>query len=207
MVVLMEELRGLTLKRKGADEPELFHVGGDDRSGFPIASRATKMRRLMPGDDGGPGVAGQQNASSPGAADEEEGEGAVVVYARPTPRLRPWAGPRGGADDWVVRAMLRDADTRTVRELLAGAREQGGGLALVPWVAPPPPPSTAAADGGESEGAEAMDVEEGREQGRQWTEQRTYGGEGYPYRWPQHCMAPPQLAAVAQASPVMMRSW
>jgi hypothetical protein len=46
MVVLMEEFHGLKLKQKGADEPELFNAGADDRSGFPLSCRATKMRRL-----------------------------------------------------------------------------------------------------------------------------------------------------------------
>ena len=30
--------------------------------------------------------------------------------------------------------------------------------------------------------------------------------EGFVYRWPQHCMAPPQMPAVAQPRPVMW-SW
>ncbi|KAL6661808.1 hypothetical protein ACP70R_001192 [Stipagrostis hirtigluma subsp. patula] len=242
MVVLMEEFHGLTLKRKGADEPALFDVGGDDRSGFPLACRATKMRRLVRGDgreEGAPAAggavaatAGQQQdvpmgdklPSSTGAGDEKAGM--MVAYsggpgegARALPRLRPWANLRSGAD-WVIRAMLREADSRTVREMLAGAPEQSADLALavVPWTAPPPAetePATAAeaSDGGDSEGTAAMDVEEdeGQDQSRQWAGQ-TYGGtgaghgEGYVYRWPQHCMAPPQLPAVAQASPVMW-SW
>ncbi|KAL6646178.1 hypothetical protein ACP70R_017786 [Stipagrostis hirtigluma subsp. patula] len=242
MVVLMEEFHGLTLKRKGADEPALFDVGGDDSSGFPLACRATNMRRLVGGggrEEGAPAAggavaatAGQQqdvpmgDEQSPSPGEAEEKAGAMVAYgggpadgARALPRLRPWANLRGGAD-WVIRAMLREADSRTVRELLAGAPEQGDDLALavVPWVAPSPAetePSAAAedADDGDSEGTAAMDVEEDEDQGqsRHWTGQ-TYGGagaghgEGYVYRWPQHCMAPPQLPAVAQASPVMW-SW
>ena len=67
--------------------------------------------------------------------------------------------------------MLREADSRTVRELLAGAaREQGSGdlaLAVVPWVPPSPggeeaETSTASEEAEDDKaGAAAMDVEEG----------------------------------------------
>lgn len=231
----MEEFHGLTLKRKGADELELFDVGGDDRSGFPLSCRATKMRRLAspdghhhqnaPAVDGVVTTTGQDDVPmgdapepAPGARGGEET--AMVLYgdaARSVPRLRPWYSLRAGAD-WV-RAMLQEADRRTVRELLSGAHEQDAemALAVVPWVAPSPAeetePSTPseAADGGDSEGAAAMDVEEDEDQGRRWTSQ-AYGssgtgyGEGYAYRWPQHCMLPPQLPTVGQASPVTW-SW
>ncbi|RCV31858.1 hypothetical protein SEVIR_6G219000v4 [Setaria viridis] len=244
MVVLMEEFHGLTLKRKGTDEPELFDDAGDDRSsGFPLACRATKMRRLACHEDGGPqhqdapaaGVAamGQQDdvpmcddePAQVGAEGEEEG--ALVLYGggggrfdaareRGVARL----ALRGGAD-WV-RAMLREADSMTVRELLAGAAQEQGSdglaLAIVPWVPPSPAageeaePSTAAeeADGdGDSEGAAAMDVEESEAPARHWTSGQACSSgapEGFVYRWPQHCMAPPQMPAVAQPSPVMW-SW
>jgi hypothetical protein len=239
MVVLMEEFNGLSLKRKGADEPELLDAAtGDGRSsGFPLASRATKMRRLACHEDDGPryhdapAAAGQDDVA---ICDEEparasgggEEEGALVLYGgggryddareRDAPRL----ALRGGAE-WV-RAMLREADSRTVRELLAGAAlEQGSdalALAVVPWVPPSAPedeaePSTAAEeeDGdGDGEGAAAMDVED-EAQVRHWMSghQAAYGSgapEGFAYRWPQHCMAPPQLPAVAQPSPVTW-SW
>ncbi|CAO2184275.1 unnamed protein product [Urochloa humidicola] len=237
MVVLMEEFHGLTLKRKGADEPELFDAaGGDDRSGvFPLACRATKMRRLACPENGGlehhvaPAAAGQQDGvpmcddelPAPANAGSEE-DSALVVYggagaARERGEQR--FALRGGAE-WL-RAMLREADSRTVRELLAGAAlEQSSdslALAVVPWVPPAPEeetePSKAAveADGGDdSEGAAAMDVEEDEAPERQWTGQVACGNgaaaEGFVYRWPQHCMAPPQMPAVAQASPVMW-SW
>lgn len=231
MVVLMEEFGGLSLKRKGADEP----------APFPLSCRATKMRRLACPDggqhsrhrqdhvaavSGGGGVRGEVDlpmgdaAPSPAAGEEER---AVVLYggdvpgasasAESAPRLRPCAAS--------VRAVLREADSRTVRELLADAREHADDLALavVPW-APPPPAEEAdptmaaeAVDGDDSGGAAAMDVEEGDDgHGCRWTGQ-TFGeagagcGEGYAYRWPQHCMAPPQLPVIlGQASPVM-RSW
>ncbi|TVU05139.1 hypothetical protein EJB05_48291, partial [Eragrostis curvula] len=237
MVVLMEEFGGLSLKRKGADEPQLFDVGGDDRSVFPISCRATKMRRLACSDGpaaGGVGAAEQQvdlpmgdaAAPSPVPSAGGEHERAVVLYggdaAQSAPQLRPCgAHVRAGAAYWL-RAMLREADSRTVRDLLSGAQEQGAAdlaLALVPWVPPPPaaeeeaePSAVAeAVDGGDSDGAAAMDVEEEDDdhQVKQWARQAFGGagcGEGYAYRWPQHCMAPPQLPAVGQASPVMW-SW
>ncbi|RLM75134.1 uncharacterized protein C2845_PM15G18040 [Panicum miliaceum] len=238
MVVLMEELNGLSLKRKGADEPELFEAGADDRSGFPLSCRATKMRRLAcpaggPQHQGAPaeGVAAAGQDDVPMYCDDDpapasgggEEEGALVLYggggrsdaasARGAPRL----AVRGGAD-WV-RAMLREADSRTVRELLAGAAQEQGcddlALAVVPWVPPSPAgeeaePSTAAeeADDDGDEGAAAMEVEEGEAPGLRWTGQACGNGaaEGLVYRWPQHCMAPPQMPAVAQPSPVMW-SW
>jgi hypothetical protein len=231
MVVLTEEFHGLSLKRKGAHEPGLFHDAGvDDRSsGFSLSCRATKMRRLACPD--GPRHGDDDQAAVGGAAtaawedDVAMGDGrAVVVYGDgdggssrriDAPRLRA---------DWI-RAMLREADSRTVRELLAGAALERGSesdlaLAVVPWVAPT---SAAAATADEAaaeeasdgeDGAAAMDVEgddEGQEGGRPWTwtgHGQAYGdvaGEGLVYRWPQHCWAAP-VPAVAQASPVMW-SW
>ncbi|WVZ92188.1 hypothetical protein U9M48_038272 [Paspalum notatum var. saurae] len=247
MVVLTEEFHGLSLKRKGADEPELCDAGGDGRSGFPLAWRATKMRRLACPDgpyrrDEPPAVdsavtptqtAGQGDVlmgedAAPAPSLPGDDEKAVVVYgdagrrgrddhddSRSAPRLALRAHA-----DWV-RAMLWEADSRTVRELLAGAREQGSddlALAVVPWVPPsaaevntePSTAEEATTDGrDDSEGAAAMDVEGGdeEERGCPWTGQ-TYGAaaEGLVYRWPQHCMAPTQMPAVAPASPVMW-SW
>lgn len=239
MVVLMEEFGGLSLKRKGADEPELFDVGGDDRSVFPFSCRATKMRRLAPPDagqhepaasSGGVGVMGQADlpmgdaAPSSAASAAAEEERAVVLYSgtcdagQSAPRLRPCGDAVRAGADWVIRAMLREADSRTVRELLAGAQEEGSGdlaLAVVPWVPPSPAaeeaePSAAeeAVDDGDSDGAAAMDVEEdeGQRVHHSATRQAAFGGEGLVYRWPQHCMAPPQVPVVGQASPVMW-SW
>ncbi|CAL5005285.1 unnamed protein product [Urochloa decumbens] len=239
MVVLMEEFHGLTLKRKGAEEPELFDAaGGDDRSGgFPLSCRATKMRRLACPENGGlerqvapAAAAGQQDdvpmcddepALASAGGEEEEGARALVLYGggrSDSPRV----ALRGGAE-WL-RAMLREADSRTVRELLAGAaaaREHGSdglALAVVPWVPPPAAaeeetePTTAAdeAEGFDDVGAAAMDVEEDEAPGlRQSNGQAVYGSgaaEGFVYRWPQHCMAPPQMPPVAQPSPVMW-SW
>jgi len=114
--------------------------------------------------------------------------------------------------------MLREADSRTVRKLLAGAAQaQGSGdlaLAVVPWVPPSPggeeaETSTASEEAEDDEaGAAAMDVEEGEAPGLRWTGQACGSGaaEGFVYRWPQHCMAPPQMPAVAQPRPVMW-SW
>ncbi|RLN03720.1 uncharacterized protein C2845_PM13G22640 [Panicum miliaceum] len=232
MVVLMEEFHGLTLKRKGADEPELFDAGADDRSGFPLSCRATKLRRLAC-PDGGSGHQGAQAAGVAATGQQDDApmcddepapasaggaeEGALVLYggggrsdsddaarAVGAPRL----AVRGGAD-WV-RAVLREADSRTVRELLAGAAQEQGShdlaLAVVPWV--PPSPAGEEADDDGDEGAAAMDVEEGEAPGLRWTGQACAAGaaEGFVYRWPQHCMAPPQMPAVAQPSPVMW-SW
>ncbi|OEL30116.1 hypothetical protein BAE44_0008868 [Dichanthelium oligosanthes] len=234
MVVLTELFHGLTLKRKGADDPELFDGGGggDDRSssGFPISCRATKMRRLAC-PDGGPRHHQDAPQPPPPAQDnvpmcdepalasaEGEEEGALVLYggrsddpgARGVPRLALRADR--------VRAMLREADSRTVRELLAGAaaQEQGSDgldLAVVPWVPPSAAePSTAAGEAeDQEEGAAAMDVEEEDEApGLQWTSQAygcgNGGAGGLVYWWPQHCMAPPHMPAVAQPSPVMW-SW
>ncbi|CAL5001173.1 unnamed protein product [Urochloa decumbens] len=237
MVVLMEEFHGLTLKRKGADEPELFDAaGGDDRyGGFPLSSRATKMRRLACPENGRSEYHGSPAAAAgnqddvpmcddePAAASaggEDEGARALVLYGGGGGRSDlPCVSLRGGAE-WL-RAMLREADSRTVRELLAGAAlEQGSdalAMAVVPWVPPTAAaeeetePSTAGeeADGGDDVGAAAMDVEEDEAPGRQWNGQAAYGSgaaEGFVYRWPQHCMAPPQMPVVAQSSPVMW-SW
>ncbi|KAJ1269176.1 hypothetical protein BS78_07G190400 [Paspalum vaginatum] len=251
MVVLMEEFHGLSLKRKGADEPELFSAGGYDRSGsgFPLACRATKMRRLACPD--GPQRWDEPAVDSGAVTTATAGQGDVPMGddAAPTPSLPGDdekavvlygdAGRRGREDDddsrsaprlalrahadWV-RAMLWEADSRTVRELLAGAQEQGSddlALAVVPWVPPstaevtePSTAEEATTDGGDdSEGVAAMDVEGGDEEERghahPWTGRQAYGAgaaEGFVYRWPQHCMAPPQMPAVAPASPVMW-SW
>ena len=78
---------------------------------------------------------------------------------------------------------------------------------LVPWGAAPAPASTEAStaaetvDGEDTEETAEMDVEE--ERGHQTQPFGASCGERYLYRWPQHCMAPPQLPAVSQASPVM----
>ena len=110
MVVLMEEFHGPKLKRKGADEPELFDAGADDRSGFPLSCRATKMRRLAcpaggPQHQGAPAegvaAAGQDDVPmcdddpAPASAGGEEA-GALVLYGgggAATPRAR-LASPR-----------------------------------------------------------------------------------------------------------------
>ncbi|CAL5013513.1 unnamed protein product [Urochloa decumbens] len=235
MVVLMEEFHGLTLKRKGTDEPELFDAaGGDDRSGgFPLSSRATKMRRLACPETGGhdhqvaPAAGNQDDVpmsddepAPASAGGEEEGARALVLYGGGGRSDSPRVALRGGAE-WL-RAMLREADSRTVRELLAGASLEHGSddlaLAVVPWVSPSAAaeeetePTTAAeeADGFDDVDVAAMDVEEDEAPGlRQSKGQAAYGSgaaEGFVYRWPQHCMAPPQMLAVAQPSPVMW-SW
>uniref|UniRef100_A0ACD6AI18 Uncharacterized protein n=1 Tax=Avena sativa TaxID=4498 RepID=A0ACD6AI18_AVESA len=231
MVVLMEYAPGVGVsqKRKGAEDPGLFSCPGD---GVPVSCRATKMRRLACAGTGHDlpvtaSVGAETDvvmtedppAPLPGAA---EGESAVVVYAPAADaaraggwigqhRLRPWASLSAGAE-WI-RDMLREADSRTVRAALSGAWEEGGAdLAMVPWVAGPAPRvadqvSTAAetVDEGEEEDAEgtaAMDVEE--EIGHHLP---AGCGEGYLWRWPQHCLAPPpQLPAVGQASPAV-GSW
>lgn len=127
-------------------------------------------------------------------------------------RLRPWAPLSAGAE-WI-RDMLREADGRTVRAVLSSAQEGGGAdLALVPWGAAHVPaeanqPSTAAetVDGEEdAEGTAAMDVEEERDH-HQAQAVGAGCGEGYLCRWPQHCMAPPPLPAVRQATPAVW-SW
>ncbi|PWZ54682.1 hypothetical protein Zm00014a_026644 [Zea mays] len=226
MVVLTEEFHGgLSLKRKGAHEPGLFDVDAG----------ATKMRRLAC-PDGPRGGADQAvtaaweddvamgdaapAATSPSPSDDGR---AVVVYRDgdgesvrgscssrrigiDAPRLALRDGTGAGAD-WI-RAMLREADSRTVRQLLAGAAKEHGtdpdlALAVVPWVAPAP--AEAEAEDGDDREA-AMDVEGDDEPRRQ--ESRTWTGhgqvydavaaEGLVYRWPQLCWA-----AVAQAGPVM----
>ncbi|XP_066353196.1 uncharacterized protein [Miscanthus floridulus] len=240
MVVLTEEFHGLSLKRKGAHEPGLFDdagAGADDRSsGFSPSCRATKMRRLAcpggprDGDDqaavgGAPTPAWEDDVTmgegdaaaaapspSPGAADNDD-ERAVVVYGDGVGSSRRIDAPRLRAD-WI-RAMLREADSRTVRELLAGAALERGcepdlALAVVPWVAPTPAAEEEVATEEASDGAAAMDVEgDVGQESRPWTwtgQGQAYGavaGEGLVYRWPQHCWAAP---VVAQASPVMW-SW
>lgn len=224
---------GVAQKRKGAEDPGLsawpLDVGGD---GVPICCRATKMRRLesdstdhdVPmapsvGPEGDVMMGEEPPAPSPGAAG---GESAVVVYndpavdaARPGGLLgqyllRPWPPLSAGAG-WI-RNMLREADSRTVRAVLSGAQEEGGaGLSVVPWVAAPAPGGTGQAstaaetvDGEEqdAEGTAAMDVEE--ETGHPQTRTLAAGrGEGYLWRWPQHCLAPAPLPPVGQASPAV----
>ncbi|KAK3122162.1 hypothetical protein QOZ80_8BG0665910 [Eleusine coracana subsp. coracana] len=234
MVVLMEEFGGLSLKRKGAGEPELFVAADDDdRSAFPLSCRATKMRRLAcpDGRQDGPATSGATEqavdlpmgdavaAPSPAAGEETK---AMVLFGggaapQSAPRLRPCGVHLRDGVDWVVRAMLREADSRTVRELLDAAQEQCGdelALAVVPWVPPQAPAEEdaepSAAEEAVDDGAAAMDVEEEDEghQVHRWASRQTAfgGGEGFAYRWPQHCMAPPQLPVVGQASPVMW-SW
>lgn len=229
MVVLTEEFHGgLSLKRKGAHEPGLFDVdaGGDRASGLSPSCRATKMRRLAcpDGPRGGADQAvtaawqddvamGDAVAVAPSPS-PNDGERAVVVYGDgesvrgsgssrrigiDAPRLALRDGTGTGAEaDWI-RAMLREADSRTVRQLLAGAAKEHPylSLAVVPWVAP-------AEDGDDREAA--MDVEGDDEtrgqESRPWTGHgQVYdavAAEGLVYRWPQLCWA-----AVAQAGPVM----
>ncbi|XP_066326557.1 uncharacterized protein [Miscanthus floridulus] len=230
MVVLTEEFHGLSLKRKGALEPDLFDDAGDRSSVFSLSCRATKMRRLAcpdgprDGDMGGAvttaweedvamGDAAAAPSPSPGAFGEDD-ERAVVVYGDGDGSSRRIDAPRLRAD-WI-RAMLREADSRTVRELLTGAALERGSesdlaLAVVPWVAPTPEEEVATEEASDGEdGAAAMDVE--GQEGRSWTwtgqgqATQAYGtaaGEGLVYPWPQHCWTAP---AVAQASPVMW-SW
>ncbi|KAF8646511.1 hypothetical protein HU200_065729 [Digitaria exilis] len=243
MVVLAEEFHGLTLKRKGADEPGLFDAAGvdDDRSaGFPLSCRANKIRRLTDPDPVGGGshhldepawgvTATEQQDDVPMCDDApalardggDEEESALVLYGGGGRSDAPRLAVRDGAAGWV-RAMLREADSRTVRELLAGAAMEHGSdglaLALVPWVPPSSSaaaateeePSTAAEEAGEDdEGAAAMDVKEDETPVRDLTGQAAYGSggaEGIVFRWPQHCLAPPQLPPAPQPSPVMW-SW
>lgn len=237
MVVLTEEFHGLSLKRKGAHEPGLFDDAGDRSSGFSLSCRATKMRRLAFACPDGPRVDGDMGGAVTTASEDDVAMGdaaaapspspghderAVVVYGdgdASSSSSRRIDAPRLRAD-WI-RAMLREADSRTVRELLAGAALERGSeprdlaLAVVPWVAPTPAAAAAeeeAAAEEVSDGAAAMDVEgddKEQEGGRPWTGHgQAYGGaadEGLVYRWPQHCWAAP-APAVAQASPVMW-SW
>ncbi|KAF0898110.1 hypothetical protein E2562_001766 [Oryza meyeriana var. granulata] len=225
----MEAPGGLSLKRKDAEEPELFLCAGDADGGFPLACRATKMRRLVR-DDGhhdAPAAAAAADdvamGDEPSSAEAAEGEGTMVVYEPADSaggvgllsqlrRLRPWATLRAGAE-WI-RHMLREADGRTVRLLLSGAQEEGTGMALVPWgsasASAAMAESTAdVAEEEDSDGAAAMEVEE---EGSGHLAQTLAGagavcGDGYLFpRWPQHCMAPPQLPVVGQASPVKW-SW
>ncbi|XP_047045067.1 uncharacterized protein LOC124649488 [Lolium rigidum] len=227
---------GVAQKRKGAEEPGLFAWPCEgDLDGAPISCRANKMRRLECAGGTGSDVpepasdvmmGEEPPAPSPGAP---EGESAVVVYNHHPAvdaagagglhgllgkwRIRPWAPVSAGAE-WI-RDMLREADSCTVRALLSGAREEGGaGLAVVPWVAAPAPAEAAQAstaaetvDGEEqdAEGAVAMDVEEGTDHHQTQTVPAGCG-EGYFWRWPQHCLVPAPLPPVGQASPAV-RSW
>uniref|UniRef100_A0A0E0CEF1 Uncharacterized protein n=1 Tax=Oryza meridionalis TaxID=40149 RepID=A0A0E0CEF1_9ORYZ len=235
MVVLVESPGGgVTLKRKGGEEPELFICPGDVDGGFPLACRATKMRRLVRDDDAPQAAAAEDDVAMGEAPSAAVGEGAMVVYepadsvggigllGQLRRRLRPWASLRAGAE-WI-RDMLREADSRTVRRLLSGAEEEedGAGMALVPWGSAPAAagdsmvedtvgvsssPSSSSEEDGEGSAA-AMEVEE--EAAHLAGAGAAAGcGEGYLFRrWPQHCMPPPpqQLPAIGQASPVMW-SW
>ena len=128
MVVLMEECHGLKLKRKGADEPELFDAGADDRSGFPLSCRATKMRRLAcpaggPQHQGAPAegvaAAGQDDVPmcdddpAPASAGGEEA-GALVLYG---------GGGRSGCDAASAPRLAAP------RALHGAAADAGGGPA------------------------------------------------------------------------------
>jgi hypothetical protein len=229
MVVLTEEFHGLSLKRKGAYEPGLFDGADDRSSGLSLPCRATKMRRLScpdgpsDGDDQTVTAASEDDVAmgdaapshSPGTVGGDER--AVVVYGDGSSSRRidaPRLALRAGVDaDWI-RVMFREANSRTVRELLAGAAlerrsEPDLALAVVPWVAVAPTTAEetaeastaveAADDGADGEGAAAMDVEqdEVQEGGRPWTGQdQAYDaavGEELVYRWPQHCWASPMM--------------
>ncbi|XP_006660291.1 uncharacterized protein LOC102699804 [Oryza brachyantha] len=230
MVVLMEECPGgVALKRKGAEEPELFLCPGDVDGGFPLACRATKMRRLVR--DDAPAAAAADDVAMGEAASTAEaagGEGAMMVYEPADSaggvgllgqlrRLQPWTTSLRAGAGWI-RDMLREADSRTVRQLLSGVQEDSAGMALVPCGSSPAPiaagPSmaedTAEAAEEDSEGSvAAMEIEE--EEGVRLAQ--TLGGagagcgEGYLFRrWPRHCLAQPQLPVIGQASPAMW-SW
>ncbi|KAL5221155.1 hypothetical protein ABZP36_025868 [Zizania latifolia] len=222
MVVLVESPGGLTLKRKGVEEAELFLCPGDGDEGFPLACRATKIRRLVRDDDGLHGepaataddVAMGEAAST---ADAPEDDGAMVVYETVDAAagsigllcqwwlLRPWATLSTGAGAEWIREMLREADSRTVRQLLGSVHEEGAGMALVPWGSAPAPAATGASI---AEGSAAMEVEEeGGNLAQTLCGASTGCGEGYMCRpWPQHCMPPSHLPAISQASSVMW-SW
>uniref|UniRef100_A0A0E0LWZ5 Uncharacterized protein n=1 Tax=Oryza punctata TaxID=4537 RepID=A0A0E0LWZ5_ORYPU len=229
MVVLMES-PAATLKRKGGEEPGIFLSPGDVDGGFPLACRATKMRRLVRDDDAPAAADDMAMGEAPSTAEVAvEGEGTMVIYepadsvggvgllGQLRRRLRPWATLRAGAE-WI-RVMLREADSRTVRRLLSGAEEEedGAGMALVPWGSAPAVAgdsmaedtvgvSSSSEEDGEGSAA-AMEVEE---EGAHLAGAAGAGcGEGYLFRrWPQHCMPPQQqqLPAIGQASPVMW-SW
>jgi len=176
------------------------------------------------GTEGDVMMAEEPPAPSPGTAEGEKR--AVAVYDPAVDsaqaggrlrllgqwRLRPWAPLNAGAE-WIHN-MLREADGRTVRAVLSSPQEEGGAdLALVPWgtVHVPAEANQASAsaetvDGEEdAEGTAAMDVED---EGEHHQSQAAGAGcgEGYLRQRPQHCLAPPPLPAVRQASPAVW-SW
>lgn len=235
MVVLVESPGGgVTLKRKGGEEPELFICPGDVDGGLPLACRATKMRRLVRDDDAAAADDVAMGEAPSAAEVAAVGEGAMVVYepvdsvggvgllGQLRRRLRPWASLRAGAE-WI-RDMLREADSRTVRRLLSGAEEEeedGAGMALVPWGSAPAAAGDSMAEdtvGVSSSSSEEEEDGEGSAEAMEVEEEGAHlagagaaagCGEGYLFRrWPQHCMPPPpqQLPAIGQASPVMW-SW
>lgn len=232
MVLLMEYAPGARVaqKRKGAEDPAgQFACPGD---GDLVSCRATKMRRLESAGSGHDAPAAVVMASDVSMEEEPpspslgaaEGERALVVYSGPDVdaapaggqyRLRPWAPVSAGAE-WI-RDMLREADSRTVRAVLSRAQGEGGAdLAVVPWVAAPAPAETDQASTAaetvdreeeDAEGAAAMDVEQDMWQHQTSTLGASGCGDGYLWRWPQHCLAPPPpLPAVGQASPAVW-SW
>ncbi|KAL5201367.1 hypothetical protein ABZP36_035721 [Zizania latifolia] len=174
----------LGLKRKDADGPGL---GVDDvsASGFPVSSRATKIRRLdaevppvVPGVGVQPPpppprpVEGLGVAEVPMCGDEvpvavapaPNEERAIVLYSPADAArnlllgpLRPDA-PLRVSPDWIhglKSTMLRE--TTDHRALFALARDESSNLAMVPWV---PSHSQEASTAAAAMAAEMMDAED-----------------------------------------------
>lgn len=220
------------LKRKGAEAPELW-LDEDPASGFPVSSRATKIRRLdaevMPPVVPGAGVPQPQPAAGFGveevhvepavvapAANEEK---AIVVYKPADAARNLLLGPlRPGvplivSPEWIhgfKNTMLQV--TSNHRVLFEELTDESSNLAMVPWA---PSQSQAAsttsamvtemmdANDEDSEGT-YMEVEQDRCD--QHVTADAPQGEAL-HKWPQNRMVQQSLPVVSyQPSPVTW-SW
>lgn len=216
-------------KRKGEDAPELWLDDGGAASGFPVSSRATKIRRLdaeVP-PPVVPELCAPPPPPQPVAEVQMRGE-EVPVIAVPAPNeeraivlykpddaarnlllgpLRP-EFPLRVSPDWIhglKSTALREAsEHRALFEELA--MDETSNLAMVPWV-PVPSNSQEASTSAAATATtttEMMDTQdtsmEVEQDGGSGGSHLAAAGEAPYYQWPQHCMAPPPQPPLPAAS-------
>lgn len=211
------------LKRKGVEAPELW-LDEDPASGFPVSSRATKIRRLdaevMPPVVPGAGVpqpaAGfrveevhVEPAVVAPAANEEK---AIVVY-KPADAARNlllgplWQGvPLRVSPEWIygLKNTMLEVTSNHWALFEELTRDESSNLAMVPWA----PSQSQAASTVSATVTEMMDADVEDNEGT-YMEVEVDGCDqlvtaGAPqgealHQWPQNCMVP---AASYQPSPV-----
>lgn len=225
------------MKRKESEAPELWMDDGGGPPGFPVSSRATKIRRLdaeVPPVAPGAGVPQPQPVAAldveevpmcgdvvvpvdvaPAANDER----AIVLY-RPAEAarnlllgpLRPGV-PLRVSSDWIhglKNTMLQEASShRALYEGLAG--DESSNLAMVPWAAShSQAASTDATVTGtmDAEDSEGTSMEVEQDRADQLsTAGPAQGEELHRGQWPQHCMVQQPLPAASYQPSPVTWSW